>query len=61
MDSRLVADCFNHEHQCWPSTPADPEAVLTRIALRIAGTIEDPHEKAAFIDTASMSGLKLWP
>jgi hypothetical protein len=33
--------------------------VLGHLAARIAGMIEDPRERDAFVDAATMSGLKV--
>lgn len=55
MDVIYIAGALTYEHQCWRS--AESAAVLGALASRIAGMIEDPREREAFIDGATMSGL----
>ena len=58
LDTRLVADTFNHEFQCRSS--AESAEVLASLAQRIAETITDPREREAFVDVATMSGLEVF-
>lgn len=55
MDTRNIAGALTYEHQCWRSEEA--AQVLGRLAARIAGMIEDPRERKAFISDATMSGI----
>jgi hypothetical protein len=57
MDVKLIAGALTYEHQCWGSE--ESATVLGHLAARIAGMIEDPRERDAFVDAATMSGLKV--
>jgi hypothetical protein len=57
VDLIHIAGALTHEHQCWGSD--ESAVVLSNLASRIAGMIEDPRERKSFVDAATMSGLSV--
>jgi hypothetical protein len=55
VSSRDFANVLAHEYQC-AGTDA---ATLAAVARHVAACIDDPREREAFLDTATMSGLVL--
>jgi hypothetical protein len=59
MDAVLMtrlADCFNHEHQARASE--ESAEVLGSLMRRMAACIEDEAYREAFVNVATMSGLR---
>lgn len=53
-----LADCINRQYQS--STGTEPMTdTLAALALAMADTLDDPHERATFLDIASMGGLRI--